>query len=305
MVPGVDSAFDMPTLAQAQAFRAAGGRVWGGYLATIQEPGAFNLAMPWPRQAFQNVQQAGLRAIGYCSGLDDPSAIRAMAASWGVLATLDCEEGIRPDGPWVPGWLAASGAGLYGLMPVHHNPAPFRIVAEYPGFDPVATWPGPPPPEPHGWQWQGTHTEPVTGLQVDSLWLEDWFLGITGGTGMAAAPRPDGSAVDYFVVRNDRTVDHYVWTFANGMGAPENLAGGVLPFTISAFWLGNTLVVFGQAPQGTFWANIFNNGWSGWTPQGISGALPAAGPPGPPGPPGPATFIRHTHQATTDGGTPA
>lgn len=177
MIPALDSSFDAPTPAQAQAAAAAGVRAWGGYLATEQRAGAFNLAAPWSRQAFAIVQQAGLRAIAFCSGWDDPVVLRQLAAEWGLLLFLDDEDRIRrltqPD--WRPAFLQASGAGLYGLLSRHNIAAPYRIAAEYPtGGCTGATWPtSPAPPEPHGWQCQGTHTE--FGLSVDRSALDDWF----------------------------------------------------------------------------------------------------------------------------------
>lgn len=177
MIAALDSSFDAPTLAQAETARAGGVRAWGGYLATQQQAGAFNLAAPWSRLAFWNVQQAGLLAIAFCSGWDDPIALRRLAAEWGVRLMVDVEDAIRGDGPWVGPFLQASGAGLYGLLEVHRWPAPCRIVAEYPaGGCPGATWPASPAPrEPHGWQCQGTHRE--FGLSVDRSALDDWFAG--------------------------------------------------------------------------------------------------------------------------------
>jgi hypothetical protein len=176
----LDSSFDAPTLAQAQEARAAGVGFWWGYLATVQEPGAFNLAAPWSRQAFSNVQQAGLGCGAFVSGLDDPTALRQLAGEWGIsLLALDDEDAIRPltEPDWRPAFLAASGAGLYGLLERHTISAPFRIAALYPaGGCSGATWPtSPAPPEPHGWQCQGTHTE--FGLSVDRSALDDWFGG--------------------------------------------------------------------------------------------------------------------------------
>jgi len=176
----LDSSFDMPTLAQAREARAAGVGFWWGYLATVQVPGAFNLAAPWSQQAFSNVVQAGLGCGAFVSGLDDPVGLRQLAQAWGIpLIALDDEDAIRPltVPDWRPAFLAASGAGLYGLLERHTIAAPFRIAALYPaGGCPGATWPtSPPPAEPHGWQCQGTHTE--FGLSVDRSALDDWFGG--------------------------------------------------------------------------------------------------------------------------------
>lgn len=179
MIWALDSSLDRPTSAQAAAAYAAGIRAWGGYLATDQAPGAFNLVAPWDRGSFQVVQAAGLKTFAFCSGLDDPSSLRQLAAEWGVLLLLDDEDGIRPltQPDWRPAFLAASGAGLYGVLERQNIPAPFRIAALYPdGGCPGATWPtSAAPAEPHGWQCQGTHTE--FGLSVDRSALDDWFGG--------------------------------------------------------------------------------------------------------------------------------
>jgi len=178
MIEALDSSFAAPSADQARAAANAGVRVWCGYLATRPRVG---LAAPWTQLAFENARLCGGTPIAFCSGWDDPIAVRALAASWRVRACLDVEPGIRPDGPWVPGWLAASGAGLYGLPSVHYDadgrqPA-FNIAADYLGFDPHATWPSwlPRSAAPCGWQVQGTHDE--FGASVDRLWLDDWFSG--------------------------------------------------------------------------------------------------------------------------------
>lgn len=180
MIAAFDSSDSRPSPAQAAAAYASGVRAWAGYIGT--RPG-LGLASLWGWGDFQVVKQAGMLAIAYCSGFDDPVAVRELAAAWGVVLGVDVEPGIRDDGAWVPGFLQESGAGLYGLASVHYHTgepigrgAAWNIMANYPGFDPQATWIGglPPPAAPHGWQWQGTHTE--FGLSVDSNWLEDRFL---------------------------------------------------------------------------------------------------------------------------------
>src|SRR5215472_2807524 len=182
MIQAPDSSFDRPNASQAQA----GYRAWGGYIATM--PGV-GLAAPWSRADFQVVQDAGLRAHAYASGWDDPEAVKRLAADWRVLLLLDCEDGIRGDGPWVPDWLQRSGAGLYGPCSVHYHAAPFRVVARYPNvLPPAATWDpqcSAPPAEPHGWQVKGTHTDPVTGLSIDLSWMDAFF-----GTETIAVPVP-------------------------------------------------------------------------------------------------------------------
>jgi hypothetical protein len=176
MIAALDSSFDAPSADQARAAAAAGIRGWCGYIATR---GGTGLAAPWTRLAFENARLCGGTPIGFCSGQDDPVAVGRLAAAWNVLPYLDVEPGIRADGPWVQGWLDASGAGLYGLASVHFatggRRAAGHIVANYPGRDPRATWPPwlPRPPGPLGWQWQGTHQE--FGRSVDRLWLDDVF----------------------------------------------------------------------------------------------------------------------------------
>lgn len=176
----LDSSYDRPTAAQAAAAKAAGIGWWFGYLATVRAPGSFNLVSPWGRASFQVLQAAGLRAGAFCSGWDDPTLLRQLAAEWGLVCLLDHEPGIRPDGPWVQPWLDASGFGLYATRSLQGYRAPYRIAAEYPAAGCTGgTWPVmPAPSEPHGWQCQGTHTE--FGLSVDRSALDDWF----GGTDM-------------------------------------------------------------------------------------------------------------------------
>lgn len=179
MFDGLDSAYP-PNAQQAQAALSSGVRSWNGYLATST---GVNLLHPWSRTDFDLVRSVfGVRPIGFCSGLDDPAAVRQLAAEWDVLPLLDVEDGIRADGPWVDGWLATSGAGLYGSPGLHDNhPQPLiaRVAAIYPySGDPVATWPlgkgGPPPPATaYGWQWAGSHD--MFGVTVDAGWYDDWF----------------------------------------------------------------------------------------------------------------------------------
>jgi hypothetical protein len=119
----------------------------------------------------------------FVSGNDAPAALKALAAKLNVRICLDVEGGIRGDGPWVQGWLDASGAGLYGNSGVHSGRrAPFYILAAYPGSsDPAGTWwnQTPAPPGPCGWQWVGTHTE--FGVGVDRGDYDDWFSSTIGG----------------------------------------------------------------------------------------------------------------------------
>lgn len=184
VIAGIDSSIDRPNAAIIQQARAAGIRLWIGYLATNQAPGAFNLESPWDLASFDVARQLPCVPIGMCSGWDDPAAIRQLAAAWRVRPCLDCEDGIRADGPWVPGWLATSGAGLYGLSSVHDGrSAAFHILARYPCSppaccDPGASWPEDlaRPASPTGWQWCGTHTE--FGISVDRGWYDEALGGI-------------------------------------------------------------------------------------------------------------------------------
>jgi hypothetical protein len=173
MIAAVDSSADAPTVESAHAARAAGVRVWGGYLASKPNVGLY---APWQRWQFDLARLCGGMPLAFCSGRDDPRSLRTLAAEWGVRLTLDVEPGIRGDGAWVPAFLEASGAGLYGLLAVHHWPAPFHIMADYPGYDPGRVWLTDVRPDtPLGWQWWGTHQE--FGRSVDRLWLDDWFGG--------------------------------------------------------------------------------------------------------------------------------
>lgn len=170
MIAGRDSSYSKPTGMALLGAINAGVKVWGGYLATKPDVG---IAAPWDQSDFDNARQVGSTPIAYCSGWDDPVAVKALATQWNVRACLDVEAGIRPDGVWKSAWLASSGAGLYGNPDVHNVPAAFHIMAWYPGTDPGRTWIGNHPPDnsPLGWQWQGTHSE--FGISVDSLWLDD------------------------------------------------------------------------------------------------------------------------------------
>jgi hypothetical protein len=173
LIAGIDSSGDKPTPATVAAAIAGGVRMWSGYLASRAGVG---LAAPWSAEDFALARQCGAKPIAYCSGYDDPAALKALAGALDVRLCLDVERGIRGDGPWVQAWLDASGAGLYGNAPVHPaRRAAFYILAAYPGFDPKATWSATGrPPGPCGWQWQGTHSE--FGIAVDRGWFDDWFM---------------------------------------------------------------------------------------------------------------------------------
>lgn len=196
---GCDSSFSVPTLAQARAAYAAGVRVWGGYLGSRSNLG---LAVRWTREQFAIIQQAGMRAIGFCSGWDDPDWIRTTAAAWGVWACVDVENGIRDDGPWVRDWVRRAASGLYGLASVHYEPgepigrdAAFNVVARYPSagcsgasWDPAA---GPRPPRLCAWQCRGSH--PEYGVIVDTGFYDVGFA----ATGPEPSPPPDPLRYSY------------------------------------------------------------------------------------------------------------
>lgn len=183
MIEGFDSAYP-PNDAQLAAAYTAGVRFWAGYLGTRDGLGLLNR---WSEQDFERVKAAGMGTMGYCSGWDDPAGCKALGEQFGIPISLDVEDGIRGDGPWVQGWLNDSGAGLYGNPPVFVGKTfPTAIMAAYPnsGDPDGATWQDPPyptPPVPHGWQWAGTHD--FAGISVDSSWLDDWFA--------ASAPQED------------------------------------------------------------------------------------------------------------------
>jgi hypothetical protein len=180
MIQGLDSAGE-PSAGQAQAAKAAGYGVWSGYIGTRPNTGVRG----WSQQGFENARLCGSMPIGYCSGYDDPGAIRQLAISWKVRLCLDCENGIRglhdPDPSWVQPFLDASGAGLYGGAQIHQQGfrAPFYVLGAYPGSgDPWnASWigPSPRPNAPCGWQWAGSHG--AFGVTVDATVFDDWFGG--------------------------------------------------------------------------------------------------------------------------------
>lgn len=226
----LDSSFDVPNDAQVEAARIAGIRQWNGYLAL--PGGGRGLATHWTRADFDRVRRLGADPIGFCSGWDDPIAIRNMAKEWRVRPCVDAEHGIRDDhegGDWIPGWVRQAQSGLYGLASVHYETgqpigrgAQFCIVARYPfmisemtTWDPAA---GPRPDVPHGWQCRGTHREPWAPLSVDTAIMDDWFLtGVHGavdqggyvmqGGDIAAAPFKN-DRLDIVVIGQDNVVRH-------------------------------------------------------------------------------------------------
>lgn len=307
MIRGLDSSFDRPTSAILAQARAAGVQVWGGYLVSLSDevvlaarnvgtPGLLGLAAPWTIAEFGDVLDAGLRAIGFCSGNDDAAAVGEKARANGILPCLDDEDGIRAiAGGWQQGWLNAAQAGHYGGEFAATTHAPFQIVAYYPGQDPESTWPGwlpRPAAEAYGWQWQGSHQE--FGITVDSLWLDDWFApGVVRGGDVVfdSSGRPHQSFVAPAGPDGTRHV-FYGW---GDLGASGNPANGVLQDWGGDAWPLSDRI--GIAPNGDVWVDVagptglvFRNvNGAGW--QKLSGAElitvalpPAAG-----------QLVAHTH----------
>ena len=185
MIAGLDSAFP-PSPYAAKRAKAGGVSLWNGYLSTAKYDGGshFGLYHPWPAEGFDYARLCGSTPIAFCSGWDNPVALKALAASLDVRLCLDIESGIRADGSWKQAWLDASGAGLYGNYGCHNCRAAFHVLAAYPGSGDVkATWwsASVRPATPCGWQWAGTHGE--FGVSVDRGDYDDWFGGLHGGGG--------------------------------------------------------------------------------------------------------------------------
>jgi hypothetical protein len=230
MIVGLDSSFSVPTLEQARAAYAAGVRAWGGYFGSRDGLG---LAVRWNRMSFWNIQQAGLRAIAFCSGWDDPDWIRQTAAEWGVLACVDVESGIREDGSWVMPWVQRAQSGLYGSMATHYEigepagrGAQFNIMAWYPGYDPGSVWFDAirlRPPGRCGWQWLGTHDE--FGCTVDRGWYDDWFAGAHSSDEIPVATIPQAGGEGSMILL--RSADGRTHRFSIGSGGSA-VQGGPL-----------------------------------------------------------------------------
>jgi hypothetical protein len=266
LIAGLDSSVAVPSAAQLADAKRHGVRIWSGYLATRSGVGILH---HWSQAEFARVKQAGLEALAFCSGQDDPAACKQLAASWGVRLCLDVERGIRSDGPWVQPWLNASGAGLYGNAPVFvRRTAPFCVLAAYPGHDPQRTWTTDPhhprPSSPCGWQWQGTHTE--FGCGVDRGWYDDWFaapgenhwttLGGSWEDRPAAAQNLDGRLELFAIAANGHLMD-LAQSAANGswwsdwvdLGPPPPTGAAATP--VVARNLDGRLEVFVRARDGS------------------------------------------------------
>lgn len=317
MIASLDSSFSRPDAATAATAYAAGVRVWGGYFGSVDGLG---LATRWSRADFDVVRNAGMTAIGFCSGRDDPVWIRDTATAWGILACVDVERFIRDDGPWVDGWLASSQSGLYGNGSVHFETgqpvgrgAAFNIVSGYYGYDPRATWEPwlPLPAAPTGWQWRGGHSE--FGLDVDSSWLDDWFLPsftsppierqpLSGGARMFDF-RPGSAELRADLVYVDQQ-GHLKHRWANGgitgllstSAGEEDLSAGLqfAPLSAACRWdpAGANLNISAVGLDGVLYGlykDVTGNG-PGWftatSPRAAVGQPGPAGPAGPKGDPG-------------------
>jgi hypothetical protein len=306
-IEAVDSSFYRPTLAQARAAKAAGVGMWNVYIATQSNVG---LAAPWPKSDVDTVLSVFGGAVAFYSGWDNPSAVRQMAASWGVMPCLDDEPGIRPEGPWVQPNLDIVGGGLYGNHNVFSGRrAAFYILGAYPtsGDSAGASWDSTTRPGGLcGWQWAGSHN--AFGGTIDSEWLDDGFLrgvSATSGGDMIAFRPGDGDRHDAVFVTGGGSNFVHAWSNnidqdvnnvlgEEGFGVP---AGKVLvPGTGFVAWDGTGVhMMWGaQATDGTWWygwgdidaAN--RTGWRRWF--SFASDVPAAkgdtGPLGPVGPPG-------------------
>jgi hypothetical protein len=310
MIARLDSAYP-PSPDTARAATAGGVRGWDGYISTAVYDGGshFWLWHPWPREGFDYARLCGSTPIAYCSGWDNPVALKALAASWGVRLCLDVEGGIRADGPWVQAFLDASGAGLYGNYWVHSGRrAPFHVICASLGTgDPRSTWWDAKvarPPVPCGYQWWNTHTE--FGVSVDRGNFDDWFAGIfsgdlgslTGGVAPVSGQFQGMTHIEHVVlVGQDGHVHHgyrdagapgagTAWSYED-LGAPTTGAADSAEFLCDA---AVTLqVVRVRDPQGALWCRyaVLPGPWGAWSPLGNPLAQGApAGPDGAPGLPG-------------------
>jgi hypothetical protein len=314
-IVGLDSSFDAPTLEAAVAARDAGVRLWSGYLG-VRPHRELGLAIVWERWQFDIARLCGGTPLGFCSGWDDPAAVRQLAAAWRVRACLDVEDGIRPDGSWVQGWLDQSGAGLYGLANVHRGRrAAYHVVARYlnagcggASWDPAA---GPRPSAPCAWQCQGTHTE--FGRGVDRGIYDDWFAAGAAtpqqprpAGGRMFIPYPDGTSFGEVYADGDGRCRWGIWTGGAGqfegfsspltvLGSPQDANDLVECTGVHSTYQGTLrLNIRGVRADGSRWIKVMNassaaliTDWrkSASTPdQYVPGEQGETGPADPPGP---------------------
>jgi hypothetical protein len=223
MIVGFDSAFP-PSPDTALAAKAAGVKLWSGYISTAPYDGGshFNLYHPWPLEAFEYARLCGADPIAFCSGWDDPVALRQLAAAHRLKLCLDVEGGIRGNGPWVQAFLDPG------------RRAAFYIVCAYLGAgDPGSTWWDAQvarPAGPCGYQWIGTHTE--FGVSVDRGNYDDAFLsgfGASGGSMTDAELRFEHDIAQLFcwgiVDTSEQSYKDYVWARQHGMSFAAAIAG--------------------------------------------------------------------------------
>ena len=223
VVKGVDSAWE-PNAAQIATAKANGVGAWLGYCKI----GNDGILHGWADATFRLVKAGGLQTAGFCSTRADQAALKARAASLGIVLISDVESSVNGgDGPHVDPALAISGAGLYGggprgdgTIPRHlpHNHHSY-VVSDYElNASTVGrgtlSWPphDPRPAGPCGWQYAGGTAMPwgVTDLAVYDAALfgaiapqaEDddmAFLATTGIRPAGETKDPHGDGAVYLV----------------------------------------------------------------------------------------------------------
>ena len=226
--------------------------MWSGYLATKPQVG---LASPWASSDFDVAKLLPAPPLAFCSGWDDPVAVRQVAANWRVRPCLDVEDRIRPDGAWVDDFLRQSGAGLYGNEGVHvGRTAAFHVISAYPIIEQAATWPPAitRPAGPVGWQSEGSHQE--LGLEVDAGWYDDWFLSPLDS--LAPSTAPTEAKPVFLMIYNGQ--QHVFWVNAKGalMHAFQQPGGEPTP----SHWADEMIRPEGSFPAGaTITGDVYNN----------------------------------------------
>ncbi len=173
IVQAVDS-YAPPTNEQLQQAKAAGIRMWNGYLSNPQDPGIDSV---WSAADFQRIAAVlgpvwygghAYNGLAYCSGDADPGVCQRLGALWNVLICLDVENSIRAYGSWTQPWIDTAGiCGVYGNIGVQVVRASFHVLAAWVTDEPTTTWPTTAvrPDTPCGWQWKGN--VPMLGSTVD------------------------------------------------------------------------------------------------------------------------------------------